>query len=41
MPKGITQEQVIAAADALVAAGEQTTFEKIRAQLGAGSPNYG
>ena len=41
MPKGITQEQVIVAADALVAAGEQPAFDKIRVQLGAGSPNYG
>jgi DNA repair exonuclease SbcCD ATPase subunit len=39
MPKGITQEQVSAAADALVAASERPTVEKIRAQLGTGSPN--
>jgi DNA repair exonuclease SbcCD ATPase subunit len=39
MPKGITQEQVNEAADALVAAGENPTVEKIRAQLGTGSPN--
>jgi hypothetical protein len=39
MPKGITQEQVSAAADALVTAGERPTVEKIRAQLGTGSPN--
>jgi len=39
MPKGITQEQVNAAADALVAASERPTVEKIRAQLGTGSPN--
>ncbi len=39
MPKGITQEQVNAAADALVAASERPTVEKIRARLGTGSPN--
>jgi chromosome segregation ATPase len=39
MPRGITQDQVNAAADALVAASERPTVEKIRAQLGTGSPN--
>lgn len=39
MPKGITQEQVNAAADALVADGEKPTVEKIRQALGTGSPN--
>jgi Plasmid replication region DNA-binding N-term. len=39
MAKGITQDQVSAAADALVTAGERPTVEKIRAQLGTGSPN--
>ena len=39
MPKGITQEQVNAAADALVAAGDKPTVEKIRQALGTGSPN--
>lgn len=39
MSKGITQEQVNAVADALVAASERPTVEKIRAQLGTGSPN--
>jgi DNA repair exonuclease SbcCD ATPase subunit len=39
MARGITQEQVNAAADALVTAGERPTVEKIRAQLGTGSPN--
>jgi hypothetical protein len=39
MAKGITQEQVSAAADSLVAAGEKPTVERIRAQLGTGSPN--
>jgi DNA repair exonuclease SbcCD ATPase subunit len=39
MARGITQEQVSAAADALVTAGERPTVEKIRARLGTGSPN--
>lgn len=39
MPKGITQDQVNAAADALVAAGEKPTVEKVREALGTGSPN--
>jgi septal ring factor EnvC (AmiA/AmiB activator) len=39
MPRGITQEQVNAAADALVAAGDKPTVEKIRQALGTGSPN--
>ena len=39
MPKGITQEQVNAAADTLVAAGDKPTVEKIRQALGTGSPN--
>lgn len=39
MPKGITQEQVNAVADALVAAGDKPTVEKIRQALGTGSPN--
>jgi len=39
MARGITQEQVSAAADMLVTAGERPTVEKIRAQLGTGSPN--
>ena len=39
MPKGITQEQVNSAADALIAAGEKPTVEKIREALGTGSPN--
>jgi chromosome segregation ATPase len=39
MAKGITQEQVTAAADALVTAGERPTVEKVRAKLGTGSPN--
>ena len=39
MPRGITQEQVNAAADTLVAAGDRPTVEKVRAALGTGSPN--
>ncbi|TAN02476.1 MAG: DNA-binding protein [Rhodanobacteraceae bacterium] len=39
MPRGITQEQVNEAADTVVAAGERPTVERIRAQLGTGSPN--
>jgi len=39
MAKGITEAQVHAAADALVAAGERPTVERIRAHLGTGSPN--
>lgn len=39
MRRGITQEQVSAAADALVAAGDKPTVEKVRAALGTGSPN--
>lgn len=39
MRRGITQAQVDAAADALVAAGERPTVERIRARLGTGSPN--
>ncbi|WEN13791.1 DNA-binding protein [Rhodanobacter sp. AS-Z3] len=39
MAKGITQDQVSAAADALVTAGDKPTVERIRAQLGTGSPN--
>ncbi|RDD79731.1 hypothetical protein DVJ77_20870 [Dyella tabacisoli] len=39
MPRGITQEQVSAAANALVSAGDKPTVEKIRQALGTGSPN--
>lgn len=39
MPKGVTQDQVNAAIDALVAAGERPTIERVRAALGTGSPN--
>ncbi|WP_082583012.1 DNA-binding protein [Frateuria sp. Soil773] len=39
MRTGITQDQVDRAADALVAAGDKPTVEKVRAALGTGSPN--
>ncbi len=39
MARGITQDQVNAAADALLAAGERPTVERVRAHLGTGSPN--
>jgi hypothetical protein len=39
MPRGITQDQVNQAADAITAAGERPTVEKVRIHLGTGSPN--
>lgn len=36
---GVTEAQVHAAADLLVLAGERPTIERVRAQLGTGSPN--
>ncbi|MBD8880869.1 DNA-binding protein [Rhodanobacter sp. 7MK24] len=39
MRTGITQDQVNAAADTLVAAGDKPTVEKVRSALGTGSPN--
>jgi chromosome segregation ATPase len=39
MPRGITQNQVNAAADAILGTGENPTVEKVRAELGTGSPN--
>lgn len=39
MAKGITQQQVNSAVDALVAAGERPTIERVRARLGTGSPD--
>jgi DNA repair exonuclease SbcCD ATPase subunit len=39
MARGITEADVHGAADALVAAGERPTVERIRAHLGTGSPN--
>lgn len=39
MPKGISETDVHQAADALVAQGQRPTVERIRVQLGTGSPN--
>ncbi len=39
MARGITESDVHAAADALVAGGERPTVERIRVHLGTGSPN--
>lgn len=39
MPRGITQEQVNQAADAILGTGRNPTVEKVRAALGTGSPN--
>lgn len=39
MARGVTQDQVTYAADALLARGERPTIEKVRAELGTGSPN--
>ncbi len=39
MARGITENDVHGAADALVEAGERPTVERIRAHLGTGSPN--
>jgi len=39
MARGVTQGQVTRAADALLARGERPTIEKVRAELGTGSPN--
>lgn len=39
MARGITQEQVNEAADAILGAGENPTVEKVRISLGTGSPN--
>jgi len=39
MARGITEQDVHSAADALVCAGERPTVERIRAHLGTGSPN--
>lgn len=39
MARGITEDQVHTAADALVANGERPTVERVRAHLGTGSPN--
>lgn len=37
--RGVQQEDVWAAADALVAAGERPTIERVRLKIGRGSPN--
>ncbi|WP_445143313.1 DNA-binding protein [Dyella sp. Tek66A03] len=39
MARGITQTQVNGAADAILGAGDNPTVEKLRAELGTGSPN--
>lgn len=39
MAKGITENDVHAAADAVLAGGDRPTVERIRAHLGTGSPN--
>jgi len=39
MARGVTQDQVTRAADALLARGDRPTIEKVRAELGTGSPN--
>lgn len=39
MSRGITESDVHTAADELVARGERPTVQRIRAHLGAGSPN--
>ena len=36
---GITYDEVIAAIDAILAAGEEPTIQRIREHLGTGSPN--
>ncbi len=38
-PQGVQEIEVWAAADALVAAGQRPTIERVRAHLGSGSPN--
>lgn len=38
-PQGVQEMEVWAAADALVAAGQRPTIERVRAHLGGGSPN--
>ncbi len=39
MARGITQDQVNAAAETILSAGENPTVEKVRIELGTGSPN--
>ena len=38
-PRGVQMEEVWAAADAVLALGERPTIERVRLQLGRGSPN--
>ena len=38
-PRGVQLEEVLAAADALVAKGQKPTIERVRQHLGGGSPN--
>jgi len=37
--RGVQQEEVWAAADTLIAAGERPTIERVRLKIGRGSPN--
>ena len=39
MARGITEQEVFEAADALLARGERPTIERVRGELGRGSPN--
>lgn len=39
MARGITEQDVLAAADALLTRGERPTIERVRQELGRGSPN--
>ena len=39
MARGITQDRVNQAADALLQRGQRPTIDKVRAELGTGSPN--
>ena len=38
-PRGVQREDVWAAADAVLLAGEKPTLERVRQPLGSGSPN--
>lgn len=39
MTRGISEQDVFAAADKLLSRGERPTIERVRLQLGRGSPN--
>jgi hypothetical protein len=39
--RGVQQHEVNAAADALIAQGVRPTIERVRAQMGRGSPQHG